>query len=168
MIITMNNNPLTLIGDELNIGDTAPNFKAIKSDLSEFNLSEIENKTIVITSFPSIDTGICAIQTTKFNHKVADFGDDVVLIIISNDLPFALNRYCGINNINNAIILSDHRDVDFSMKYGVLIKELRLLGRTVFVIDKNKKLVYKEIASEIKTELDYDKAFEAVKNSINN
>lgn len=163
MKITMAGKPLNLIGNEKNIGDIAYSFIAVKDDLSEFNFNECKGKPIVLTSFPSIDTGICAIQTNLFNQKIGEYKDKASLVIISNDLPFAQKRYCGVNGIDNAIVVSDHKDLDFSMNYGMLIEELRLLARAVFVIDKDFKIVYKEVASEIKTELNYDKALEALK-----
>ncbi|WP_156298886.1 thiol peroxidase [Streptobacillus canis] len=157
MKITMGGNPITLIGNEVKIGQMAPNFKAVKGDMSEFKFSDYLGKKIVLTSFPSIDTGICAMQATKFNHEISKF-EDTVLITVSNDLPFALSRYCSVNGIENAITISDHKDVDFGMKYGMLIEELRLLARAVFVIDKEGKIAYIEVCQEIKSEPDYEKA----------
>lgn len=163
MKITMGGNELTLIGNEVKVGEKAPDFTALRDDLTEFKLSDNLGKAMIITTFPSIDTGICAIQTTKFNQEIAKLGDEVLLVTLSNDLPFALKRYCGAHGIDNAITLSDHRDVDFGMKYGVLIKELRLLGRTVFVLDKEGNITYMEILPEIKAEPNYEKALENLK-----
>ncbi|WP_073507969.1 thiol peroxidase [Streptobacillus notomytis] len=161
MKVTMGGNPITLIGNQVKVGEMAPDFKALKGDLSEFKLSDYLGKKIVLTSFPSIDTGICAIQATKFNQEISKF-DDAVLITISNDLPFALNRYCGANGIDNAITISDHKDVDFGMKYGMLIEELRLLSRAVFVIDKEGKLAFIEVCQEIKSEPNYEEALKVL------
>ncbi|CAM3173335.1 thiol peroxidase [Streptobacillus felis] len=162
MKVTMGGNPITLIGSVVKVGQKAPEFKAVKGDLSEFKLSDYLGKKIVLTSFPSIDTGICAMQAARFNQEIGKF-DDAVLITISNDLPFALNRYCGANGIDNAITISDHKDVDFGMKYGMLIEELRLLARAVFVIDKEGNIAYMEVCPEIKSEPNYEKALEVLK-----
>ena len=166
MKITMGGNPLTLVGNEVKVGEMAPLFKAINKNLEEVSLKEFLGKVIVLTSFPSIDTGICAMQAAKFNNELSKY-DEVSIITISNDLPFALGRYCGANGINNAVTLSDHRDLEFANNYGMLLKELRLLARAVFVIDKKGQIAYKEVAKEIKTELNYDAALEVVMKAIN-
>lgn len=166
MKITMGGNPMTLLGKEVKVGDKAPIFKAVNVDLSEFNLKNYLGKAIVLTSFPSVDTGICAMQAAKFNNEVGKFGDKAIIITVSNDLPFALTRYCAANGVENAITVSDHKDLDFSMNYGMLIEELRLLARAVFVIDKEGIIRYIEIANEVKTELNYDKALEVLKELI--
>ena len=167
MKITMGGNPLTLVGNEVKVGEMAPLFKAINKNLEEVSLKEFLGKVIVLTSFPSIDTGICAMQAAKFNNELAKYEDEVSIITISNDLPFALGRYCGANGINNAVTLSDHRDLEFANSYGMLLKELRLLARAVFIIDKKGQIIYKEVVSEIKTELNYEAALEVVKKAIN-
>lgn len=166
MKITMGGNPLTLVGNEVKVGEMAPLFKAINKNLEEVSLKEFLGKVIVLTSFPSIDTGICAMQAAKFNNELSKY-DEVSIITISNDLPFALGRYCGANGINNAVTLSDHRDLEFANSYGMLLKELRLLARAVFIIDKKGQIIYKEVVSEIKTELNYEAALEVVKKAIN-
>lgn len=167
MNITMGGNPLTLIGNEVKIGEKAPMFKAINKNLEEVSLEQFLGKVVVLTSFPSIDTGICAMQAAKFNNELAKYEDEVSIITISNDLHFALGRFCAANGINNAITLSDHRDLEFANSYGMLLKELRLLARAVFVIDKKGQIAYKEVAKEIKTELNYDAALEVVMKAIN-
>ncbi|VEU70722.1 thiol peroxidase [Mycoplasmopsis glycophila] len=164
--ITIGGNPITLIGNNVQIGQKAPDFKALKSNLEEFKLSDHFGKVIILTSFPSIDTGICALQTKRFNQEIGNFKDKALLVTISNDLPFALDRYCAAEGITNAITLSDHRLTDFGLKYGLLIEELRLLGRSVFVIDQNGKISYQEILDEIKQEPNYEPALEVVRNLI--
>lgn len=163
MKITMGGNEVTLIGNEVKVGDKAPLFKALDKDLKEVNFKDFIGKTVILTSFPSIDTGICSLQTIKFNNEVSKFGKDVVLITISNDLPFAISRYCAVNGIENAITLSDYRDLEFANSYGMLIKELRLLGRSVFIIDKEGIIKHIDICEEIKTEVNYEKALEVLK-----
>ena len=167
MNITMGGNPLTLIGNEVKVGEKAPMFKAINKNLEEVSLEQFLGKVVVLTSFPSIDTGICAMQAAKFNNELAKYEDEVSIITISNDLPFALGRFCAANGINNAITLSDHRDLEFANNYGMLLKELRLLARAVFVIYKKGQIAYKEVDKEIKTELNYDAALEVVMKAIN-
>lgn len=163
MKITMGGNPITLIGNEVKVGDKAPNFTALNKDLSPVSLSDFSGKKIILTSFPSIDTGICSMQTIRFNKEASQLGNDVVIITISNDLPFAISRYCATNGIENAVTLSDYRDIEFANNYGMLIKELRLLGRAVFVIDKDGIIRHIEVAKEIKSELNYDAALKVLK-----
>lgn len=160
-LVTFKGNKVTIQGNHLKKGDKAENFKAVKEDLSEFNLNDIKDKIIVISSFPSIDTGVCAIQTTKFNQELSKY-NDVVLINISVDLPFAQSRFCKENSINNSITVSDYKDLDFGLKYGFVIKEFRLLSRGVVVIDKNKTINYIEYVKEVSSHIDYNKVLETI------
>lgn len=158
-IITMKTNPLTLLGNEIKIGDQAPDFKALKNDMSPFSLSQTIGKVIIISSMPSVDTAVCELQTTIFNKKAGE-NPDISVVTISVDLPFALKRFCANEGIDSAVTLSDHRELDFGMKYGFVIKELRLLARGVVVIDKNGIIKYLEIVPEISEQPNYDKALE--------
>lgn len=162
--VTMGGVPVTLIGEKVLVGDFAPDFEVLDMNMNKVKLSDYLGKPIVLTTFPSVDTGICAIQTNTFNAKIGKYKDKAQLLIISNDLPFALKRYCGVNGIDNAIVTSDYKDVEFSTKYGILIKENRLIARTTWIIDKNGKIIYKEIVSEIKSEPNYDRAIEVLEN----
>lgn len=162
MKITMGGNPLTLGGIQVKVGDKAKSFKALGTGLSEFDFSTCFGKPTVLTCFPSIDTGVCAIQTNKFNEKVGKYGNKVNLVIVSNDLPFAQTRYCGANGIENAIVVSDYKDLEFAKNYGMLIEELRLLARAVIIIDKDGIVKYVEISNEVKNELDFEKALKAL------
>lgn len=166
MQVTMGGIPMGLLGKEVKVGDKAPLFKAVNVDLSEFRLEDHLGKAIVLTCFPSVDTGICAVQAAKFNNEVGKLGDKALVVTVSNDLPFALTRYCAAEGVENAITVSDHKDLDFSMQYGMLIGDLRLLARAVFVIDQEGVIRYKELASEVKSELNYEKALEALKELI--
>jgi thiol peroxidase len=161
--ITFGGNPVTLIGNEIKIGDKAPNFNVIDGGLKTVNLADYEGKVKLLSIFPSIDTGICSMQTRKFNIEAGKFGDKVVFIGLSADLPFALKRFCGAEGIDNLVTLSDHKDLDFGNKFGFQIKELRLLARGVIIIDANGIVQYKEIVSEIGTEPNYEAAIEALK-----
>ena len=161
--VTFKNEPITLVGKEVEVGSTAPDFIVLANDLSERTLKDYEGKKKLISAVPSLDTGVCSQQTRKFNEEAADVQDGVVLTI-SNDLPFAQKKWCAAEGLENVITLSDHRDLSFGENYGVVMKELRLLARSVFVLDKDNKVVYSEIVSEGTNHPDYDKALEAFKN----
>ncbi len=151
-------NPVTLAGKELAIGSKAPNFSVIDGTLKEVTLDNFKGKIKLLSIFPSIDTGVCSMQTKKFNDKAAAYGEKVAFISLSVDLPFALKRFCGAEGITNLTTLSDHKNVDFGTKYGFLINDLRLLARGVVIIDKNDTIKYVEIVPEIGNEPNYDAA----------
>lgn len=161
--VTFKNEPITILGEEVKVGSVAPDFTVLANDLSEKTLKDYEGKKKLISAVPSLDTGVCSQQTRKFNEEAANEQDGVVLTI-SNDLPFAQKRWCAAEGLDNVITLSDHRDLSFGENYGVIMKELRLLARSVFVLDKDNKVVYTEIVSEGTNHPDYDKALEAFKN----
>ncbi len=161
--VTFKNEPITILGEEVKVGSEAPDFTVLANDLSEKTLKDYEGKKKLISAVPSLDTGVCSQQTRKFNEEAANEQDGVVLTI-SNDLPFAQKRWCAAEGLDNVITLSDHRDLSFGENYGVIMKELRLLARSVFVLDKDNKVVYSEIVSEGTNHPDYDKALEAFKN----
>ncbi|HCW35297.1 thiol peroxidase [Mammaliicoccus sciuri] len=161
--VTFKNEPITILGEEVKVGSEAPDFTVLANDLSEKTLKDYEGKKKLISAVPSLDTGVCSQQTRKFNEEAANEQDGVVLTI-SNDLPFAQKRWCAAEGLDNVITLSDHRDLSFGENYGVIMKELRLLARSVFVLDKDNKVVYAEIVSEGTNHPDYDKALEAFKN----
>lgn len=157
--------PVKLIGEFIQVGKVAPDFKLVKSDLSSFSLKDLKEKTIVLNIFPSMDTGVCATSVRTFNKLAAGLKDTVVLAI-SKDLPFAQGRFCSAEGIENVIPLSDFRISDFDENYGVCMADgplAGLLARSVVVIDKSGKVVYTELVPEITQEPDYDKALAAVK-----
>ena len=156
---------VTLLGKEIKTGDKAPDFKAIDTSLSARNFSDFKGKVKIISTFPSIDTSICSAQMHRFN-KEASMLDAVDIISVSNDLPFALGRFCGAEDIDKLEVLSDHKDVDFGQKYGFLIEEYRLLARGVVVIDKDDTVRHVEYVSEIGKEPDYEAALKVVKTLI--
>ena len=158
--VTFLKNPVTLVGNEVKVGDIAPDFTVLSPDLKEVKLSDYRGKVVVIAVFPSVDTGVCALQLTRFNKEAANFSDDVQLLSISVDLPFALGRYCADKGIKNALTTSDHRDLDFGHKYGFVIKELRLLARGVVIVDKDGIVEY---VPEISEHPNYEKALEVIK-----
>ena len=162
-LVTFKGNPLTLVGNEVKVGDSAPDFMALANDLSPVNLYSYKGKPIIISSVPSLDTPICDMSTRRFNEEAINYGDDVAILTVSMDLPFAQARWCGAAGVKNVVTLSDYKDASFGMQYGLLIKELRLLARAVFVIDKNGKIQYLELVPEIAQEPNYDSALEALK-----
>jgi len=162
--VTFQGNPVTLIGNETKKGDDAPDFTVINNELKPVSLSDFSGKIKILSVFPSVDTGVCSKQNHRFNEEASKLSDDIVILAISNDLPFALNRFCGAEGIDKVITLSDHKDLDFSMKYGFLIEEMRLLARGVVVLDKKNKVQHVEYVPEIGQEPDYDAAIKAAKN----
>ena len=160
-IITFKGNPLTLIGNEVKVGDKAPDFEVLANDLSSYKLSSCLGKVCLISSVPSLDTPVCDTQTRRFNEEIAGLGNNIVLLTISMDLPFAQARWCGSAGLDNAITLSDHCKADFANKFGVLIKELRLLSRAIFIVDTVGVIRYVQIVPELTNEPDYDEAIKA-------
>ena len=161
--VTFKGNPVTLVGNEVKAGDVAPDFTVLSAELKEVKLSDYKGKVVVIAVFPSVDTGVCALQLTRFNQEAANFDKDVQLLTISADLPFALGRYCADKGIENALTASDHKELDFGLKYGFVIKELRLLTRGTVIVDKEGTVQYVEYVPEVATEPDYNKALEVIK-----
>lgn len=156
-------NPITLIGPELKVGDTAPDFRLNKNLLEEVTLKDFDGKIKLISVVPSLDTGVCDAQTRRFNQEAAELGEDVVILTVSVDLPFAQARWCGAAGVDRVITLSDYKDNSFGKAYGVLIKEFVLDHRAVFVIDKENKIRYVEVLKEMSEHPDYEKPIAAVK-----
>lgn len=161
-IVTMKGNPLTLVGNEVNVGDAAPEFEVVSNDLSTVGFSSFRGKVCIISSVPSLDTPVCDTETRRFNDEAARLSPDVVLLTVSMDLPFAQKRWCGAAGVTRVQTLSDHRDASFGTSYGVLVKELRLLARAVFVVDRNGIIQYVQLVKEITQEPDYDAVVTAV------
>jgi thioredoxin-dependent peroxiredoxin len=159
--ITFKGNPMTLIGPELNVGDTAPDFNVIANDLSPVNLATDAGKTRLLISVPSLDTAVCSLEAKTFSDRAKELSDNVAVYVISADLPFAQKRFCGSEGIENIKTLSDHRELSFAKNYGVLIKELSLLARTVWVVSPDNKITYKQIVQEATQEPDYNAAIAA-------
>lgn len=162
-LVTMKGKPVTLVGQAIKVGQKAPDFEVTANDLSSVKFSSLAGKVCIIASVPSLDTPVCDLETRKFNEKAAELGGDVVVLTISMDLPFAQKRWCGAAGIKNIQTLSDYRNASFGNAYGVLIKDLRLLTRAVFVVDKKGVVRYLQIVPEIAAEPDYDAVFKAVK-----
>ncbi len=166
-IITFAGNPLTLLGTTVNTGDKAPDFTVLANDLSPRTLSDYAGKVLVISVVPSLDTGVCDMQTRRFNTEAAGLSDNVRILTISCDLPFAQARWCGAAGVNSLETLSDHKDLSFGLAYGVAIKELRLLARAVFVINADGIITYKQIVPEMTSAVDFDAALAAVRACLN-
>jgi len=160
--VTMKGSPLTLVGSEVKVGQPAPDFEVIANDMSSVKLSSFKDKVCIICSVPSLDTSVCDTETRRFNEEAQRLGEGVAVLTISMDLPFAQKRWCGAAGIKNVQTLSDYRDASFGNAYGVLIKELRLLGRAVFVVDKKGIIRYVQIVNELINEPDYNAVLEAV------
>jgi thiol peroxidase len=159
----MKGNPLTLLGEGVREGQKAPDFTALATDLSPVSLAPLRGKVVVLASVPSLDTSVCDLETRRFNQEAASLGPDVRILVVSMDLPFAQKRWCGAAGIENLRTLSDHRDAAFGLAYGVLIKELRLLARAVFVVDAEGIVRYTQLVREIATEPDYASVLAAVR-----
>lgn len=161
--VTMHGNPLNLSGNPLNVGDRAPDFTVLDNRLAPKKLADFSGKKLIISAVPSLDTGVCDMETRKFNELASGLGKDVEILTISMDLPFAQARWCGAAGIDQVKTLSDHALASFGNAYGVLIENLRLLARAVFVVDARGIIRYIQIVPEIASEPDYDAILSAVK-----
>lgn len=153
---------VTLLGPEVKVGDKAPDFTCVKPDLSPFSLKDVEGKVKLISVVPSIDTGVCELQTVRFNKEAAALTDTVV-ITISCDLPFALGRFCAAKGIDNAVVVSDYNGHSFGEGYGFLMKEFMLENRGIVVIDRDDVVRYVEYVADNGNHPDYDRALAAAR-----
>ena len=161
--ITFQGNPLTLLGQEVKVGEKAPDFEALGNELNPVKLSDYAGKVVIIASVPSLDTPVCDMETRRFNTEAANLGEEVVILTISMDLPFAQARWCGAAGVERVVTVSDHKDASFGQAYGLLIKELRLLARAVLVVGKDGVIQYQQLVKEVADEPDYDAALGAAK-----
>jgi thiol peroxidase len=162
-VITMKGQPLTLMGREVKVGDPAPDFEVTGNDLTPFLFSSRKGQVCIIASVPSLDTSVCDLETRRFNAEAATLSADIALLTISMDLPFAQKRWCGAAGVERLQTYSDHLLASFGLAYGVLIKELRLLARAVFVVDRQGIVRYAELVPELVNEPDYEAVLQAVK-----
>lgn len=162
-VVTDHGNAITLVGPEPKVGDEAPDFKVLDANLKEVSSKDFVNKVKVISVTPSLDTPVCNLQAKRFNEEATNLPGEVVVLNISMDLPFAISRFCAAEGIDKVKVLSDHREASFGISYGILIKELRLLARSIFIIDKNDRIAYIQIVPEITHHPDYNKSLEALK-----
>jgi thioredoxin-dependent peroxiredoxin len=156
---TFKQKSITVLGQPLQVGDVAPEFNVVDNKLDPAYLSNYKAKTIVLNVVPSLDTGVCSLQTRTINQRLSNY-PELLVITLSNDLPFAQRRWCGAEGLNNIITLSDYQQCDFGWKYGVLIEELRLLARSVFVLNSKREVVYVEYLDEMANHPNYDKLFQ--------
>ena len=161
--MTFKGGPLTLIGPEIKVGDAAPDFQVLAQDLSTVTLSDGAGKARIFSVVPSLDTPVCDAQTRRFNEEAARLPGGVEVWTISVDLPFAQKRWCGAAGIDRVKVLSDHRDASFGRVFGCLVKELRLLTRAIFVVDRQNTVRYVEYVREVTTPPNYDAALAAVR-----
>ncbi len=162
-LVTFAGNPLILVGNAVGVGDKAPDFAAVDKELNEVKLSDFAGKVKIISVTPSLDTPVCDLQARRFNEEAQELPGAVVVLNLSMDLPFAIARYCADAGLDKVKALSDHREASFGMAYGVLIKGLRLLARSIFVIDKENKIRYLQIVPEVTSHPDYDRALAEAK-----
>ncbi|MCT8137371.1 thiol peroxidase [Anaerobacillus sp. CMMVII] len=160
--VTFKGNPITLLGNEVKVGDVAPNFTVLANDLTPVTLESLKGNVTVISVVPSIDTGVCDAQTRRFNEEAANL-EGVNIITISVDLPFAQKRWCGAAGIDKVQTLSDHRELSFGKAFGVAIEELRLLTRSVFVLNKEGEVAYAEYVPEATDHPNYEAPILAAK-----
>jgi len=162
-VILFKGNPMTLLGPDIKVGDKAPDFRVVDNGLQPVTLKDGAGKVQLVTVVPSLDTPVCDTMTRKFNEEAGRLTGDLAVYTISMDLPFAQKRWCGNAGIEKVKTLSDYQDRSFGENYGVLIKELKLLARSVFVIGKDGRIAYREIVKEVTAEPDYAAALSAAK-----
>jgi len=166
--VTFKGAPLTLAGNEVKAGQAAPDFKLhyFEGGMKEIKLADLQGRPTILSVVPSLDTGVCAIQTKKFNEALGKLGDKVNAVTVSLDLPFAMNRFCGAEGIKNMRVGSDYQDRNFGTNWGTLINELKIESRAVFVLDKDGKVVYAQYVPEVTSEPDYDSAIGALQKQL--
>jgi len=161
-IITIHGNPLTLMGNDLKVGAAAPEVELLDNDLNPVKLSSYRGKVLIVASVPSLDTPVCDLETRRFNDEAASLGPDIEIVTVSLDLPFAQKRWCGAAGVKRLKTLSDHRQAEFGTAFGVLIKELRLLARAVFIIDRQGAVQYVQLVKEVTNEPNYEEVLQAL------
>lgn len=166
--VTAGGKPVVLLGDELKTGQPAPVFKVVDNNFKPVSLADFKGQTVLLSVVPSIDTGICSLQTKRFNEEVSNLPDSVTLLTISTDLPFAQKRFCAQEQVANMAVLSDAVWRDFGSSYGLLIKDMGLLTRAIIVIDNQGKVAYQQLVPELAQEPDYAAALQALHKVLGN
>ena len=164
-LVKAGNKYITLLGDQVNVGEQAPPFKIVDQNFAPVTLADFQGQTLLISVVPSLDTGVCSIQTKRFNEEAAKLPKNITILTISNDLPFAQKRFCDVEKTDNIKVLSDSVWREFGARYGLLIKDMGLLTRAIFVIDNQGKIVYKELVANISQHPNYDKALANVRHT---
>lgn len=162
-VVTLKGNPVTLLGPEIKVGDRAPDFRVVDNALAPVTLGDLKGKVKIVSAVPSLDTPICDMETRKFNQEAAKLPGNVVVLTISVDLPFAQKRWCAAAGVEKVKTLSDYQERSFAEAYGVLIKEIKLLSRSLFIIDANDTVRYIQHVKEVSTEPDYEAVLQAAR-----
>ena len=167
-VITFKGAPLTLAGNEVKAGQPAPDFTVhfFEGGMQTITLADVKGKPAIISVVPSLDTGVCATQTKKFNESLGKLGDRINALTVSCDLPFAMNRFCGAESIKNMRVGSDYQDRNFGTNWGTLINELKIESRAVFVLDKDGKVTYAQYVPEVTSEPEYEPALAALESQL--
>jgi thiol peroxidase len=165
-IVTFKGNPLTVLGNEVKTGQQAPDFEVVANDMSVVSFSSFAGQVCIICAVPSLDTPVCDTETRRFNEEAGKLGENVKILTISMDLPFAQKRWCAAAGIKNLQTLSDYREANFGTTYGILIKEMRLLARAIFVVDKTERINYIQLVKEMSSEPDYQAVLDVAKKTI--
>ena len=161
--VTMRGNPVALMGAPVEEGDPAPDFKVVDASFKPVKLSDFQGRVVLISAVPSLDTGLCALQTKRFNEEAANLPSNVVILTISEDLPFAQKRFCEAEKVDRIKVLSDSVWREFGAKYGILIENMGLLARSVWIVGRDGKVARRQIVSEMSTHPDYDAALKAAR-----
>lgn len=162
-LVTLKGQPVTLLGESIQEGDSAPDFHLLDNDMNPFGFFAVSDKITIISSVPSLDTPVCDLEARRFNQEAASLGKDIQILVVSMDLPFAQKRWCAAAGVKNVLTLSDHKDASFGTSYGVLIKEARLLARAVFVVSPQRIVQYTELVKDVGQEPDYGLALAAAR-----
>ena len=166
-IVRFNNQDVTVVGKDLKKGDRAPEFTAIATDWSSVRaLESTRGKVRIIGSLLSLNTSVCDEETKRFNQEAAGLSEDIAILMVSMDLPWTQKNWCGSTGVDRVITLSDHRDVDFGGKYGVLLKEPRILRRAIFVVDRDDRIVYADYMKVLGDQPDYTAVREAARRAL--
>ena len=165
-LVTFQGNPLTLLGDSVNPGMVVPKVTLTSNDLNVVTLDQYQDKVLILATVPSLDTSVCSEETKRFNQEAESLPGQVTLVVVSMDLPFAQQRWAQEHNATNVTLLSDHKEASLGQGFGVLIKELRLLARAVFVIDTGGKVTYMELVKEMTDPPNYEAALKAAREAV--
>lgn len=163
--VTMKGNPLTLVGRQIKEGEAAPDFKVVDAGFKPVKLADFKGQVVLISAVPSLDTGVCSLQTKRFNEEAARLPTNVVVMTVSEDLPFAQKRFCEAEKVERIKVLSDSVWREFAAKYGILIQDMGLLARSVWVVGRNGTVAYRQIVPELTTHPDYDAALKAARDA---
>lgn len=161
--VTFKGNPLTLLGPEIKVGQVAPDFTVVDNDFNPVKLSDFAGRVVLVSAVPSLDTPVCSVQTKRFNEEAAKLAEEITVLTVSEDLPFAQGQFCGNKNVTGHKVLSDSVQRQFGQEYGLLIKGMMILARAVFVVGKSGRVVYRQIVAELSEEPDYDAALQAAR-----